>query len=145
MAGRTDDRGWYEISTDRARLEVEAIHGYLAERAYWAQCRPLSAVRASIEHSLCFGIYDGEGQVGFARTVTDYATFAWLCDVFVLETHRGRGLGKWLIECIVAHPELQGMRLMLATRDAHELYRRYGGFDDLEDPSRWMTTRRRRT
>ena len=76
--------------------------------------------------------------MGFARIVTDYATFAWLCDVFILESHRGRGLGKWLVECVVAHTDLQGMHLMLATRDAHELYRKYGGFEGLRDPGRWM-------
>lgn len=96
-------------------------------------------MRRSIAHSLCFGVY-GEGeQVGFARVVTDYATFAWLCDVFVLETARRRGLGKWLIASVIAHPDLQGLRrFTLATRDAHELYRRYGGFEALRAPERWM-------
>ncbi len=84
-------------------------------------------------------MYDGDRQVGFARVVTDYATFAWLCDVFILESHRGRGLGKWMIECIVACPDLQGLRsFLLATRDAHDLYRGYGGFENLEKPDKWM-------
>ncbi len=99
-------------------------------------------VQRSIEHSLCFGVYHGTQQVGFARVVTDYATFAWLCDVFVLESHRGQGLGKWLIESVVAHPDLGGrVSLLLATRDAHELYRRYGGFEIVPVPEKWMIRR----
>ena len=93
----------------------------------------------SIANSLCFGVYDGDRQMGFARVVTDYATFAWLCDVFIDAAYRGQGLGKQLVERIVAHPELQGMRnFILATRDAHELYRQYGGFEALAAPERWM-------
>jgi GNAT superfamily N-acetyltransferase len=84
-------------------------------------------------------VYVGEQQVGFARVVTDYATFAWVCDVFILESYRGRGLSKWLVECVVAHPDLQGLsRFVLATRDAHELYRRYGGFESLPHPENWL-------
>ena len=136
-------RDGYLISTDRARLDVEFIHQFLSNSAYWAQGRPLTTVRRSIEGSLCFGIYDGERQVGFARVVTDRATFAWLCDLFVVEGHRGRGLGKWLVECIVVHPDLEALRIfLLATRDAHELYRRYGGFQDLPAPGRFMARRR---
>jgi GNAT superfamily N-acetyltransferase len=87
-------------------------------------------------------VYAGDQQVGFARVVTDYATFAWLCDVFIIESHRGRALGKWLVECIVSHPELRGLRLfVLATSDAHELYRHYGGFEDLQVPEKWMVRR----
>jgi GNAT superfamily N-acetyltransferase len=129
----------FTLSTDKSKLNIPLIHDYLSLRSYWAQGRPLEVVRRSIEHSLCFGVY-GEGeQVGFARVVTDYATFAWLCDVFVLETARRRGLGKWLIASVIAHPDLQGLRrFMLATRDAHELYRRYGGFEVLRAPERWM-------
>jgi GNAT superfamily N-acetyltransferase len=115
------------------------IQAFLSQRAYWARGRALETVRRSIENSLCFGVYDGDQQVGFARVVTDYATFAWVCDVFILETHRGRGLSKWLIETVVAHPDLRGLRrLLLATRDAHELYSRYGGFGPLSAPDRWM-------
>lgn len=132
-------RDAFTISTDKSRLDLPLIHEYLSQRSYWAQGRTLEAVQRSIEHSLCFGVYEGERQVGFARVVTDYATFAWLCDVFILESHRGHGLGKWLVACLVAHPELQGLRRwMLATRDAHELYRRYGGFETLKAPERWM-------
>lgn len=135
-------RDGYVISTDKTRLDVDAIHGYLSQESYWAQGRPRAVVVESIEHSLCFGVYAGAEQVGFARVVTDRATFAWLCDVFVVEVHRGRGLGKWLVECVVAHPVLQGLRLfILATRDAHELYRRYGGFEGLEVPEKWMARR----
>jgi GNAT superfamily N-acetyltransferase len=137
----TDLEG-YSISTDKSRLDVALIHTYLSRHAYWAEGRPLEVVRRSIEHSLCFGVYGPGGQVGFARAVTDYATFAWLADVFILEEHRGRGLGKWLIETAVAHPDLQGLKLfLLATRDAHELYRRYGSFEALPKPERWMVRR----
>ena len=112
---------------------------YLYEESYWAQGRSIETVRKSIEHSLCFGVYAAGQQVGFARVVTDYATFAWLADVFILESHRGLGLSKWLVECIVTHPDLQNLKnFLLATKDAHELYRRYGGFDILETQGKWM-------
>lgn len=132
-------RDEYLISTDKSKLDLGLIHGYLSERSYWAHGRTLPIVVKSIEHSLCFGLYHGSNQAGFCRVVTDYATFAWLCDVFVLESYRGRGLGKWLVESVASHPDLLGLRLMiLATRDAHELYRRYGGFELLAEPNRWM-------
>lgn len=132
-------RGGFCVSTDRSRLDAGLVHHYLSAVSYWAQDRSLATVVKSIEHSLCFGLYDGGGQVGFARVVTDRATFAWLCDVFVLESHRGKGLGKWLVECVVAHPDLSGLKLfLLATRDAHSLYRKYGGFEDLPHPEKWM-------
>lgn len=131
-------RGEFEISTERARLDIATIHAYLSERSYWAQGRSRALVERSIEHSLPFGIYRDGRQVGFARVVTDYATFAWLADVFVLEEFRGRGLSKWLLEVICAHPELQGLRRwVLATKDAHGLYRRYG-FTELVQPERWL-------
>ena len=137
-----ETRSGYTLSTDKGRLDIALTHEALSQRAYWAQGRPEEVVRRSIEHSLCFGIYDGAGLAAFARVVTDYATFAWLCDVFVMEAHRGRGLGKWLVEAVVSHPDLQGLRLfILATRDAHELYRRYGGFEALPNPERWMVRR----
>jgi len=132
-------RDGYTISTDKARLDVDLIHAFLSERAYWALGRSRALVETSIANSLCFGVYAGDQQVGFARVVTDCATFAWLCDVFILEAQRGRGLAKWLVEVIVAHPDLQGLRrMLLATRDAHELYRRFGGFTPLRAPERWM-------
>jgi len=135
--------GDYIISTDKARLDLELIHDYLSHQSYWAEGRSFAAVQTSIEHSLCFGVCHNVQQVGFARVVTDYATFAWLCDVYVLESHRGRGLGKWLVESAVAHPELQTVRrFLLATSNAHDLYRRYGGFETLQAPEKWMERRR---
>jgi GNAT superfamily N-acetyltransferase len=119
-------RGEYFISTDATRLDLAVIHDFLST-SYWAAGVPEDVVRRSVENSLVFGVYRGEEQVGFARVVTDYATFAYLADVFVLEAHRGRGLGKWLIEIVLSHPDLRGLRRwMLATGDAHELYRKYG-------------------
>jgi GNAT superfamily N-acetyltransferase len=129
----------YRISTDRSRLDVPFIHHWLCTESYWAQGRPLETVQRSIENSLCFGVYDGDQQVGFARVVTDYVTFAWLCDVFIAGSHRGRGLGKWLIETITAQPGLVNLKnFILATRDAHGLYRNHGGFETLQNPDRWM-------
>ena len=131
-----------EISTDKARLDIERIHGFLCRSSYWAHGRSIEQVRASVENSLCFGAYDGPAQVGFARVVTDYATFAWVCDVFVLESHRGRGIGKRLIEAVVGHPTIRNLRLtILATRDAQGLYSEYGGFGTIEVPDRWMIRR----
>jgi len=119
-------RGEYLISTDRSRLNLGVIHDFLSA-TYWAAGVPEDVVKRSVENSLVFGVYRGKGQVGFARVVTDYATFAYLADVFVLEAHRGRGLGKWLIEVVLSHPDLRGLRRwLLATGDAHELYRKYG-------------------
>jgi GNAT superfamily N-acetyltransferase len=134
-------RGWrrdgYLISTDASMLDLEVVHAYLS-RSYWAAGVPEDVVRRSIENSLCFGVYRGEEQAGFARVVTDRATFAYLADVFVLEEHRRQGIGKWLVEVILSHPELQGLRRwMLATRDAHDLYRRYA-FTELARPGIFM-------
>jgi len=133
--------GEYTISTDKARLNLSLIHDFLNRSSYWARDRSFARVQKSVEHSLCFGVYLGDTQVGFARVVTDYATFAWLCDVFVLEAYRGQGLGKKLVEYIATYPELQGMLFLLATRDAHGLYRTYGGFEKLETSERWMKRR----
>jgi GNAT superfamily N-acetyltransferase len=132
-------RGSHIVSTDRAKIDVDIVYNYLHNTAYWCVGRPREVVERSIAHSLCFGVYAGTEQAGFARVVTDYATFAWLCDVFVLEPHRGQSLGKWLIECVVAHPALQDLDLfILATTDAHDLYRRYGAFEVLQQPEKWM-------
>ena len=129
----------YTISTDPARLDLTAIHHFLSELSYWAKGRSMDVIQRSIENSLNFGVYCGDRQIGFARVVTDYATFAWLCDVFIDPEHRQAGLGKWLVECITNHPDLVHLRrIMLATKDAHELYRRYGGFTPLTNPDRWM-------
>ncbi len=131
-------RGPYVISTDRARLDIEAVHRFLATSSYWARGRPLETVRRAVENSLPFGLYHGERLVGFARVVTDYATFAWLADVFVDEEFRGRGLGEWLVGTAFAHEELRGLRRwMLATRDAHGLYRKFG-FECVEGSTYYM-------
>jgi GNAT superfamily N-acetyltransferase len=128
----------YFISTDKNRLDVAFIHDFLSNISYWGKGRSLEVVQRAIDNSLNFGVFNGDRQVGFARVVTDYATFAWLADVFIIDEHRGRGLGVWLIEVISSHQQLQNFRRwILATRDAHELYRRFG-FNDLDDPSRWM-------
>jgi GNAT superfamily N-acetyltransferase len=125
------------ISTDPARLDPRAIHAYLT-RSYWAAGIPLETVERSIAGAICFGVYDNEAQVGFARAITDRATFAYLADVYILESHRGRGLGKWLMRVILAHPDLQGLRrFALATRDAHGLYAQFG-FTPLVAPDRHM-------
>ena len=133
-------RGEYLLSTDRAKLDLAVIHEYLANSSYWAKGRPREVVAVSIAQSLCFGLYSADqAQVGFARAVTDYATYAWVCDVFILEPHRGKGLGKWLVETIVRHPDLANLkRIVLATQDAHGLYSKYGGFQPLRNPERWM-------
>src|SRR5262252_8720768 len=119
-------RGEYVISTDRSRIDVAAVHAFLS-RSYWAPGIPEDTVRRGIAGAICFGIYHGGAQVGFARVITDQATYAYLADVYVLEEHRGRGLAKWLMEVIMAHPDLQGLRrFALSTRDAHALYRQFG-------------------
>jgi GNAT superfamily N-acetyltransferase len=129
--------GEYVVSTDRSRLDLGVVHGYL-KQSYWAEGVPLDVVRRSAENSLVFGMYRDAEQVGFARVVTDQATFAYLADVFVLEEHRGQNLGKWLVETVLSHPELQDLRRwMLATRDARELYRKYA-FTGLGDPETFM-------
>jgi GNAT superfamily N-acetyltransferase len=128
----------YTISTERGRLDLGVVHRFISEESYWGQGRPLEVVRRAVENSFPFGVYHGDELVGFARVVTDYATFAWLADVFILKEHRGRGLSKWLMEVILSHAELQGFRRwVLATKDAHELYRKFG-FIDLHRPERWM-------
>ncbi len=116
----------YFLSNDKTRLDVETIHGFLS-RSHWAANRPRGTVVKSIEHSLCYGIYSDDRQVAFARLVTDYCTYAYLCDVFVDETHRGRGLSKWMMNCIMKNPDLSQLRrFTLATKDAHGLYEKFG-------------------
>ena len=130
-------RGDYSISTDPARMDLDAIHAYLS-RSYWAEGVPREIVERSLLGSLAFGLFHGGRQVGLARVVTDRATFAYLCDVYVLEEHHGRGLGRWLIESVMAHPDLQGLRrFSLVTRDAHALYKTFG-FSALASPDGHM-------
>jgi GNAT superfamily N-acetyltransferase len=130
-------RNGLTISTDPARLDLDAITDMLS-RAYWAQGRPHSRTARALKNSLVFGLYDGERMIGLARVVTDYAIFAYLCDVFIHEEYRGRGLGKWLMETVMAHPDLHGLRRWtLVTRDAHGLYEQFG-FGPLDNPAGWM-------
>lgn len=125
-----------EISTDKQRLDIDSIHRFLSESAYWAIGRPREVVQRAFDNSLCFGAYHDGRLVGFARVVTDYATFGWLADVFVVEAHRGQGVGKALVQAVEDHPDLQGVRLLLATKDAHKLYAQYG-FEAVP-PDRYM-------
>lgn len=123
----TAEKDEYSISTDPSLLNIDVIHHYLSLESYWAKGIPRDVVIKSIENSVCFGLYCHQQQVGFARVITDKATFAYLADVFILEEHRGKGLSKWLITVIQAHPELQGLRRwLLGTRDAHGLYEKMG-------------------
>jgi len=133
-------RGDYEISTDPARLDLDLTHRFLSEQAYWSPGVPRDVVERAIAGSIVFGIYRDGSQVGMARVVSDKATFAWLCDVFVVAEERGKGLAKWLIECVKSHPDLQGLRRwLLATSDAHGLYAQFG-FTPV-DPGRFMEIR----
>ena len=130
-------KGQFIISTDPKRLDLDAICDFLT-RAYWALGRPRERTERAFANSLVFGLYDGEKQIGLARVVSDYAVFAYLCDVFIHEDYRAQGLGKWLIETVMRHPDLQGLRRWtLATSDAHGLYRQFG-WDDLQYPEKWM-------
>ncbi|MBC7829862.1 MAG: GNAT family N-acetyltransferase [Chitinophagaceae bacterium] len=128
----------YTISTDKNRLDVKYIHHYLSTQSYWAENIPVDVLKRSIAGSICFAIYIDDAQIGFARVVTDTACFAYLADVFVDAGYRGRGLSKWLMESILSHPDLQGLRrFLLATRDAHGLYEQFG-FSQLSFPEKWM-------
>ena len=119
-------RGDFLISTDKSRLDIDAVHAFLS-CSFWAQGIPREIVARSVEGSLCFGIYEGKNQIGLGRVISDFATYAYLGDVYVLEEYRGQGLSKWLMECIMGHPDLQGLRRWcLSTRDAHGLYRKFG-------------------
>ena len=130
-------KGNYKISTDKSKLDIAVIHGFLST-SYWAEEIPVEIVQKAIENSLCFGVYDGSKQIGFARVITDYATFGYLADVFIVESARGKGLSKWLMECILMYPQLQGLRnFCLMTQDAHTLYARYG-FKNIPKPENFM-------
>jgi GNAT superfamily N-acetyltransferase len=134
----TWQRGEYTISTDNELLDVRVVHDFVSNQSYWGHGRKLEVVQRALDHSLNFGIYKDKQQIGFGRVVTDYATFAWIADVFVLSEFRGQGLSKWLMEVMLAHPQLQGFRRwVLATKDAHNLYSRFG-FIPLHRPERWM-------
>ncbi len=130
-------REQFTISTDPARLDLDAILDFFT-RAYWTQGRPPERTKRAIENSLVFGVYEGTKQIGIARVVSDFSIFAYLCDVFIHEDYRAHGLGKWMLETVMAHPDLQGIRRWtLVTRDAHGLYKQYG-FDALTNPDGWM-------
>ena len=141
MMGATGDswrKGDYLISTDPARLNLPLIHDFISTQSYWGQGRKMETVQRALNNSLNFCLYKHDEQIGFARVVTDYCTFAWLADVFVVESHRGAGLSKWLLEVIINHPQLINMRRwVLATKDAHGLYAQFG-FEPLLQPERWM-------
>ncbi len=131
-------RGEFTVSTDPARIDLDMVHNYLNQESYWATGIPHDILERAVAGSLCFGVYENRTQVAFARVITDAATFAYLCDVFVVKSHRGRGLGTWLMEFIMAHPTLQGLRrFVLSTRDAQGLYRRFG-FTPEPAPSTYM-------
>jgi GNAT superfamily N-acetyltransferase len=135
-------RGEYVVSTDRSRIDVAAVHAFLSN-TYWSPGVPEDVIRRAIAGSICFGIYHGSDQVGFARVITDRATYAYLSDVYVLESHRGRGLSRWMMEVIMSHPDLQGLRrFSLSTRDAHGLYKKFG-FGPVGNPDRQMEIMRR--
>jgi GNAT superfamily N-acetyltransferase len=135
---QTQFLGEYEISTDAYRLNVEVIHNFLEKESYWSPGIPRAVVERAVKNSLCFGVYHRSAQIGFARVVTDKSTFALLADLFILSTHRGKGLSKWLMRCVVGHEDLQDLRrLLLLTSDAHGLYRQFG-FKELGNPSRFM-------
>src|ERR1700676_2182793 len=133
--------GEFTVSTDPALIELDLVHGFLTN-SYWAKDIPREVVARSIENSLCFGLYSQGKQVGFARVISDYATYAYIGDVFVLESFRSQGLGKWLMECIMQHPRLQGLRRWsLVTSDAHGLYAQFG-FEPLKKPQNYMELHR---
>lgn len=129
--------GQFTISTDPNRLDIDTICDFLS-RAYWADTRPRHKTERAIQNSLVFGVYEGNKQIGLARVVTDYSIFAYLCDVFIHEDYRAHGLGKWLIQTILEHPELNDVRRwLLVTNDAHGLYKQFG-FTTIDNPERWM-------
>lgn len=131
----------YTISTDKSKLDISVIHDFLST-SYWSEDIPMEIVQKAIENSLCFGLYCGSKQIGFARMISDYATFAYLADVFIVQEERGKGLSKWLMGCILKHKELQGLRnICLLTRDAHSLYAQYG-FENLLKPQNFMTIKK---
>ncbi|MBY5993266.1 GNAT family N-acetyltransferase [Ferrimonas balearica] len=135
-------RGSYRISTDPQRLDRDAIHRFLSQEAYWCLGIPRRTLDTALDHSLCFGLYQDQHQVGFARLITDHATFAYLADVYLLPAHRGQGLARWLIQCVLAYPGVASLRrLLLVTKDAHGLYRPHG-FAPPAQPAHLLTRHR---
>ena len=135
-------RGAFEVSDDPRRLDLAVIHRFLSKESYWAEGISEALLARAVAHSLCFGLYAGARQVGFARVVTDRATYAYLCDVYVERDHRGMGLGKWLVGCVLEHADLQGLRrISLMTRDAHDLYRPFG-FRAMPEATRYLEIHR---
>lgn len=133
----TIEKNQFTITTEKEKFDVEFIHSFLT-RSYWAEGISKEVIKRSIDGALCFGLFENDKQIGFARTITDKATFAYLADVFIIEEYRGRGLSKWLMEVLMSHPSLQGLRrMMLATKDAHGLYEKFG-FTALNNVDRWM-------
>ncbi|MBN9282993.1 MULTISPECIES: GNAT family N-acetyltransferase [unclassified Flavobacterium] len=138
----TTTKGDFTISTDKSKLDLEVIHDYLANQSYWSKNIPKERIRKSIANALCFGIYYKDKQIGYAKVVSDFSTMAYLGDVFVLEDYRGQGLSKWLMETIMSHPELTGLRRwILLTSDAHELYKKFG-WQPIASPEKWMEIHR---
>ena len=134
----TEQKGDYLITTDKTKLNLKVIHNYLSNESYWSQNIPFEIVKAATENSLNFGLFFKEKQIGYARIVSDFATTAYLADVFVLKEFRGQGLSKWLMKIIMNHPDLQGLRRwILATKDAHGLYKQFG-WKPMAAPERWM-------
>ncbi|NLR79762.1 GNAT family N-acetyltransferase [Chitinophaga eiseniae] len=130
--------GEYTVSTDRSRLDINAIHDYLSRESYWSQNIPFDIVKQSVENSIPFGVYHGQQQIGFARVITDNALFGYLADVYILTPHRGKGLSKLLMRIIMNHPVIKGLRrLLLITSDAHGLYRQFG-FTEIPNPEKYM-------
>lgn len=126
------------ISTDKSKLDINAIHEFLSTQAYWCLNIPKQTIHSAIENSLCFGLYEDKRQIGFARVITDFSTIAYLGDVYILEAYRGNGLSKWLLEIVMSFPNLQGLRRwILLTGDGHGLYRKFG-WEDIADTSKWM-------
>ncbi len=134
----TEQKGDFIITTDKSKLDLKAIHNFLANESYWSQDIPFEVVKAAVDNSLNFGLFYKDKQIGYARVVTDNTTIAYLGDVFVLKEFRGQGFSKWLIEKVMTHPDLQGLRRwILLTQDAHELYKKYG-WTSIAKPERWM-------
>lgn len=130
-------KGGFTVTTDKEKIEIDILHNFL-NQSYWANGRTKQTIITSIENSLCFSMFKGEKQIGFARVITDYSTFAYLCDVYIEEDYRGNGLGIWMLECILNYPNLLDLKKwLLATRDAHELYRKFG-FYSLSNPEKYM-------